>query len=72
MYIKHIGTNFIIVNPLIKGLPPTIFRKHTIHMGVISIDDMQFRWEFVFGCHSVVDIFYEYFLQNKVYVSVLI
>ena len=38
--IEHIGANSIITDPLTKGVPPTVFHKHTVHMGVVSIDDM--------------------------------
>ena len=37
---EHINTNFMIANPLSKGLPPKVFHEYTGHMGVISIDDM--------------------------------
>ncbi|KAK8263961.1 hypothetical protein V6Z12_D12G076300 [Gossypium hirsutum] len=40
--IKHIGTNFIISNPLTKGLPPMVFHEHTVHMGVMSFKDIWF------------------------------
>ena len=60
--IEPIRTNSIIVGLLKKGLPPKVFHEHTIHMGVVSIDDMWFQWEFVFRCHLVVNTFYGYFL----------
>nr|KYP38034.1 hypothetical protein KK1_040749 [Cajanus cajan] len=33
--IKHIMTNFMLADPLIKGLVPKVFHKHTTHMGGI-------------------------------------
>ena len=38
--IEHIGTNSMIMVPLIKGLPPKVFHEHIARMGVVSIDDM--------------------------------
>ena len=38
--IEHISTNFMIADPLTKGLPPKVYHEHTAHMGVVSIDDM--------------------------------
>ena len=35
--IEHIGTNSTIVDPLTKGLPPKVFRKHTAHVSVVSL-----------------------------------
>ena len=40
--IEHIGTNSMIVDPLIKGLPPKVFHEHIAHMGVVSFQDMSF------------------------------
>jgi len=40
--IEHIGTNFMIADPLTKGLPPKVFHEHTARMGVTSIEDIQF------------------------------
>ena len=40
--IEHIGTNSIIANTLIKGLPPKIFQEHTTHMGVVSLENISF------------------------------
>ena len=34
MFIKHIGTNSMIVDPLTKGFPPKVFHKHIAHIGV--------------------------------------
>ena len=36
--IEHINTNLMIVNPLTKGLPPTIFTGHVERMGFMSND----------------------------------
>ena len=38
--IKHIGTNYMIADPLTKGLPPKVFHEHTAHMGVVSLQDV--------------------------------
>ena len=38
--IEHIGTNSMIADPLIKGLPPKVFHEHTTHMGVILCEDI--------------------------------
>ena len=40
--IEHIGTNSMIADPLIKGLPPKVFHEHIAHMGVVSFQDMSF------------------------------
>ena len=40
VFIEHIGTNSMIVDPLTKGLPPKVFHEHTAHMGVTLFDDM--------------------------------
>ena len=40
--IGHIGTNSMIADPLTKGLPPKVFHEHTAHMGVMSLDSIQF------------------------------
>ena len=34
--IEHIGTDFMLADPLTKGLPPKFFHEHTTHMGVVS------------------------------------
>ena len=47
----------MIADPLIKGLPPKVFHEHTAHMGVVSIQDMSFWWEFVFYMFLFVDTF---------------
>ncbi|KAI0491692.1 hypothetical protein KFK09_025952 [Dendrobium nobile] len=38
--IEHISTNFMIADPLTKGLPPKVFHEHVTRMGVICFDDM--------------------------------
>ena len=40
--IEHIRTNYMLADPLTKGLPPKVFHEHTAHMGVVLFDDMQF------------------------------
>ena len=40
MSIEHVSTNSIVADPLTKGLPPKVFHDHTVHMGVVLIDDM--------------------------------
>jgi hypothetical protein len=32
--LKHISTKKMIVNPLTKGLPPSMFREHLVGMGL--------------------------------------
>ena len=46
--IEHIGTNFMIVDSLTKGLPPKVSHQHIASMGVILYEDIRFYWEFVF------------------------
>ncbi|PKU81664.1 Retrovirus-related Pol polyprotein from transposon TNT 1-94 [Dendrobium catenatum] len=36
--IEHISTNFMIADPLTKGLPPKVFHEHVARMGVICFD----------------------------------
>ena len=38
--IQHIGTNSMIADPLIKGVPPKVFHEHTAHMGVVYFQDI--------------------------------
>ncbi|KAK8345792.1 hypothetical protein V6Z12_A07G172100 [Gossypium hirsutum] len=38
--IEHIGTNSMIVDPLIKGSPPKVFHEHTAHMDVTLFEDI--------------------------------
>ena len=40
IFIEHIGTNFMITDPLAKGLTSKVFHKHTAYMGVISFKDI--------------------------------
>ena len=40
VFIKHIGSNSMIVDLLTKGLTPKVFHEHTAHMGVILSYDM--------------------------------
>ena len=37
----------MIEDPLTKGLRPKTFHEHVTHMGVGSLKDIQFQWEFV-------------------------
>ena len=39
---EHIGTNFMLVDPLTKALTPKVFHRHTAQMGVVSLEDIQF------------------------------
>ena len=38
--IEHISTNFMIVDPITKGLPPKVFHKRVAIMGVVHLSDM--------------------------------
>ena len=38
MSIEHVGINFMVANPLTKGLPPKDFYEHTAYMSVVSFD----------------------------------
>ena len=40
MFIEHINTNFMIMDPLTKGVPPKAFHEHVAHMGVVHLGDM--------------------------------
>nr|XP_027096072.1 uncharacterized protein LOC113715966 [Coffea arabica] len=40
--IEYIGTNFMVADPLTKGLPPKIVHEHTVCMGVMLLNDVQF------------------------------
>ena len=40
MSIEHISTNFMIANPLTKGIPPKVFNEHVARMGVFPLGDM--------------------------------
>ncbi|RDX79665.1 hypothetical protein CR513_39881, partial [Mucuna pruriens] len=44
--IEHIGTSFMLPNPLTKGLIPKVFHEYTAHMGVIPYDTLV-EWEFI-------------------------
>ena len=42
--IEHIGTNFMVADPLItKGLPPKVFHERTTLMGVVFLEDILFQ-----------------------------
>jgi len=42
--IKHISTKENIEDPLTKGLPPILFQKHVLGMGLVSsLDQVWFR-----------------------------
>lgn len=64
MSIEHIGTNFMIVDPITKGLPPKAFRKHTAHMGIVLLKIYHFSESLYFRCFSVIDTFYGYSMDN--------
>ena len=34
--VEHIGTKFMLADPLTKGLPPNIFRDHVAGMGLLE------------------------------------
>ena len=38
--IEHIKTNSMITDLLTKALPLMVFHEHTIHMGVVMIEDI--------------------------------
>ena len=38
--IEHISTNSMVADPLTKGLPPKVFHEHTVHMVIISLEDI--------------------------------
>ena len=38
--IEYLGTNSMIADPLIKGLPPKVFHEYTAHMGVLELKDI--------------------------------
>ena len=37
--IEHLGTNSMIADPLIKGLPSKVFHDHTTRMGVLPLEE---------------------------------
>ena len=38
--IEHISTNYMVVDPLTKGLPPKVFNEHVGRMGFLMLDDV--------------------------------
>lgn len=40
--IEHIGTDFMVADPLTKGLIPKQFHEHVARMGILTADDIQF------------------------------
>ena len=38
--IEHIGTKFMLADPLTEWLIPEIFYEHIVHMGIIVDDNM--------------------------------
>ena len=40
--IEHIDIDFMIADLFTKGLPLKMFHEHTAHMGVMSLNDIQF------------------------------
>ena len=54
-----------------RDLTPKVFYKHTAHMGVVSLEDMSFQWEFVFwmvfSCTHTLWLFMVIYCRNKVY-----
>ena len=40
MSIEHISTNFMIADPLTKGVPHKAFHEHVARMGVVHLGDM--------------------------------
>ncbi|RDY10988.1 hypothetical protein CR513_04415, partial [Mucuna pruriens] len=38
--IEHIGTSFMLVDPLTKGLIPKVFHEHTTHTGMVPYDTL--------------------------------
>ena len=59
--IERISTDSMIVDPLTKGLPPKMFDEHTTHMGISSLKDIQFQWEFVTLDALIIQTFFSYF-----------
>ena len=39
IFIEHLETNSMIVDPLTKGLPPKVFYEHVAHMGVLQFEE---------------------------------
>ena len=40
MSIEHTSTNFMIMDPRNKGVPPKVFHEHVARMGVVHLGDM--------------------------------
>ena len=38
--IEHVGTNFMVADPLTKGLSPKVFHEHTARMGIVPFEDV--------------------------------
>ncbi|KAL5798224.1 hypothetical protein ACOSQ2_003044 [Xanthoceras sorbifolium] len=38
--IEHIGTNYMIADPLTKGLSLKVFHEHTAHIGIVLYEDI--------------------------------
>ena len=45
--IEHTSTNFMIADPLTKGVSPKVFHEHVACMDVVHLGDMLVWWEFV-------------------------
>ena len=45
--VEHISTNFLIVDPLTKGLLLKMFHEHTARMGIMSLKEFSFSGSFV-------------------------
>lgn len=45
--VEYIGTGFMLVDPLTKGLRPLVFKNHVERMGIVSSFDVLGSWEFV-------------------------
>ena len=59
--IEHIDTNSMVADPLTKGLPPKVFHEHTTRMGIMSLEDIQFQWEFVILDASMIQTYFQLF-----------
>ena len=65
--IEHIGTNYMLANPLTNSLIPKAFHKHTADMAVASIDSTMVMWKLflrILLCFSMKFMRY-LLLQNK-------
>jgi hypothetical protein len=38
--VEYIGTNFMLADPLTKGLRPIVFKNHVENMGIVSSFDV--------------------------------